>query len=93
MLIGAIAALWAATGGTNALTKGIHRAYEVEEQRPFVLRYAIAVGLTILGAIGTDRRVRHHHRGAMVTEELAVDLRTRAAGLGRSSNGSVCRPC
>jgi len=47
VLIGAIAALWAATGGTNALTKGIHRAYEVEEQRPFVLRYGSAHPLSM----------------------------------------------
>ena len=31
---GALLALWAATGGTNALVKGIHRAYDVPEQRP-----------------------------------------------------------
>ena len=71
VLIGAVAALWAATGGTNALTKGIHRAYEVEEQRPFVLRYAIAVGLTILGAIGMIAAFVTIIGGAMVTEELA----------------------
>jgi membrane protein len=74
VLIGAIAALWAATGGTNALTKGIHRAYEVEEQRPFVLRYAIAVGLTILGAIGLIAAFVTIVGGAMVTEELASRL-------------------
>src|SRR5919106_1695851 len=49
VLVGAIASLWAATGGTNALSKGIHRAYGVEEQRPFVLRYAVTIGLTLLG--------------------------------------------
>ena len=36
LTIGAIAALWAATGGTNALIKAMNRAYEVEEARPLV---------------------------------------------------------
>ena len=72
VLVGALVALWAATGGTNALTKGIHRAYGVEEQRPFVLRYAIAVGLTILGAVGIIAAFVTIIGGAMVTEELAA---------------------
>jgi len=50
--LGAVAALWAATGGTNALVKGIHRAYDVQEIRPFLMRYVVAVGLTVLAAIG-----------------------------------------
>ena len=74
IIIGAIAALWAATGGTNALTKGIHRAYGVEEQRPFVLRYAIALGLTVLGAIGIIAAFVTIVGGAMLTQELADAL-------------------
>ncbi len=74
VLIGSIAALWAATGGTNALTKGIHRAYGVEEQRPFLLRYAIAVGLTVLGAIGIIAAFVTIIGGAMLTQELAEAL-------------------
>jgi membrane protein len=77
VFLGAIAALWAATGGTNALTKGVHRAYEIEEQRPFVLRYAIAVGLTVLGAVGIIAAFVTIVGGAMATEELA-----EAFGLG-----------
>src|SRR5688572_18071530 len=53
--LGAIAALWAATSGTNALVKGIHRAYGVEETRPLVLRYAVAIGLTLLVPSGSSR--------------------------------------
>jgi len=52
LTIGAVAALWAATGGTNALIKAMNRAYEVEETRPLVPRYALAIGLTLLGSIG-----------------------------------------
>jgi membrane protein len=50
--IGALAALWAATGGTNALIKAMNRAWEVEETRPLVPRYAIAIGLTLLASVG-----------------------------------------
>ena len=74
VLIGAIAALWAATGGTNALVKGIHRAYGVEERRPFLVRYAVVVGLTILGAIGLIGAFVTIVGGAMVTQELAENL-------------------
>ena len=52
LTVGALAALWAATGGTNALIKAMNRAYEVEETRPLVPRYALAIGLTLLGSIG-----------------------------------------
>jgi membrane protein len=50
--IGALAALWAATGGTNALIKALNRAWEVEETRPLIPRYAIAIGLTLLASVG-----------------------------------------
>ncbi len=82
VFIGALAALWAATGGTNALVKGIHRAYDVDEQRPFLLRYAIAVGLTIVGAVGLIASFVTIVGGAMVTEELAERL-----GLGAEAWG------
>src|SRR5947207_10262520 len=52
LTVGAIAALWAATGGTNALIKGLNRAYEVEENRPFLPRTALAIGLTLLATVG-----------------------------------------
>jgi membrane protein len=82
VFVGAIAALWAATGGTNALVKGIHRAYSVEEQRPFLLRYAIALGLTILGAVGIIAAFVTIVGGAMLTQELAEGL-----GLGSVTFG------
>ena len=68
---GALLALWAATGGTNALVKGIHRAYDVPEQRPFLLRYAIAIGLTLLAAIGVIGSFVTIIGGAMITQEIA----------------------
>jgi membrane protein len=68
---GAIAALWAATGGTNALVKGIHRAYGVPEQRPFLLRYAVAVGLTLVATVGVIASFVTIVGGAMITQEVA----------------------
>ena len=79
--IGAIAALWAATGGTNALVKGMHRAYDVAELRPFVMRYIVAIGLTLLGAIGVIVSFVTIVGGAMLTERIAAEL-----GLGAMSS-------
>src|SRR5262245_18011544 len=52
LTLGAILALWAATGGTNALMKAMNRAFEVQENRSLVPRYALAIGLTLLASIG-----------------------------------------
>lgn len=46
---GALAALWIATGGTNAIFKALNRAYELRETRPFWRVYAMAIGLTLGG--------------------------------------------
>ena len=45
-----VGAIWAATGGTNALIKGLNRAYDVVETRPFWYRYLMALGLTLISA-------------------------------------------
>jgi len=74
LTVGALAALWAATGGTNALVKGIHRAYEVPEQRPFLLRYVVAVGLTLLAAVGAIGSFVTIVGGAMLTQQLAAQF-------------------
>jgi membrane protein len=70
--VGALGALWAATGGTNALVKGMHRAYRLSEQRPFLLRYAVAVGLTLVAAIGVVVSFVTIVGGAMITEQIAT---------------------
>ena len=72
--IGAVAALLAATSGTNALVKGIHRAYELPEARPLVWRYAIAVGLTLLGAVGVIASFATIIGGAAVTQKVGEQL-------------------
>jgi membrane protein len=69
--VGALGALWAATGGVNALVKGIHRAYGVPESRPLLLRYGVAVALTLLAAIGVLAAFVTVVGGAVLTDTLA----------------------
>jgi len=71
---GAIAALWAATGGTNALMKGSNRAYEVEETRPFVKKTALAIGLTLLATIGVLVAFVTIVGASLLTQEVAKQL-------------------
>nr|MBA2380995.1 YihY/virulence factor BrkB family protein [Chloroflexota bacterium] len=52
LTFGAVAALWAATGGTNALIKALNRAWEVDETRSFLPKTALAIGLTLFGSFG-----------------------------------------
>ena len=52
LTFGAVAALWAATGGMNALIKALNRAWEVDDTRSFLPKTAMAVGLTLLGSFG-----------------------------------------
>ena len=80
LTVGALAALWAATGGTNALIKAMNRAYEVEEARPLVLRYAIAIGLTLLASVGILAAFVTIVGASVVTGEVADRL-----GLNRAT--------
>jgi len=45
--IGILGTLWSASNGVNALTKAFNRAYEVEEDRTFIVARLIAIALTI----------------------------------------------
>ncbi|WP_010529667.1 YihY/virulence factor BrkB family protein [Lentibacillus jeotgali] len=45
--IGIIGTLWAASNGINAIMKGFNRAYNVEEDRSFIVMRLIAIVLTI----------------------------------------------
>lgn len=47
--IGALAALWTATGGTGALLKALHRVYGTAPSGPFWRAYVVSVLLTLLG--------------------------------------------
>lgn len=45
--IGIIGTLWSASNGVNAITKSFNKAYEVEEDRSFLVSRLIAIALTI----------------------------------------------
>lgn len=48
---GLLAALWAGAGGIKAVIKGMNRAYDVQETRPFWRANLVAIGLTVLMAV------------------------------------------
>ncbi|CAN5749071.1 hypothetical protein BH24CHL5_BH24CHL5_07490 [soil metagenome] len=50
--IGAVLALFFATGGTNAIIKAMNRTYSVPESRPIWKRYLVALGLTVVSGLG-----------------------------------------
>src|SRR6185369_15489549 len=45
---GIIGAIWAASSGMGSVIKVINRIYQVKEDRSLPVRYALAVGLTLL---------------------------------------------
>lgn len=46
--IGILGALWAASGGFNAMIGALNVAYDVKEGRPFWKRRLVAIGMTVL---------------------------------------------
>ena len=46
-LLSSLGALWAATGGIDAIAKTLNIAYDVTETRPFIKRKLTSIGLTI----------------------------------------------
>ena len=79
--IGAIAAVYAAAGGLNALMDAMNRAYEVRETRPLLARIAVAVALTFLAGSGVIAAFIGVVAGTSLLEHLANDL-----GLGRAAS-------
>ncbi len=69
---GAIAALWAATGGTNALIKAMNRAFELPESRGFLSKLLWAIGLTFLGGVGIIAAFVTIVGSSIVTQQLAA---------------------
>jgi membrane protein len=47
LTLGAIGALWGAMGGVGTLVKGLNRAYDVAEDRPFWQNLLLAAGTTL----------------------------------------------
>jgi membrane protein len=75
LTFGAIIALWSATGGTNALIKAMNRAYEVEETRPLIPRYALAIGLTLLASVGIIAAFVTVVGASLLTTQVVQQLR------------------
>lgn len=72
--VGALGALWAATGGVGALMKAMNRACDVAESRGFVARTALAIGLTLLASLGLLVSFVTIVGGSLVTRRLAEEL-------------------
>lgn len=45
--LGILGTLWSASNGVNAMKKAFNRAYEVKEDRPYIISRLISIGLTI----------------------------------------------
>ncbi len=71
---GALLALYAAAGGTNALIKALNRALDVEESRGFIGRLIVAIVLTLLLAVGILAAFVTIVGGALLTEQAAQQL-------------------
>jgi membrane protein len=74
LTIGALAALWAATGGMQALKKALNRAWEVEETRGLIPKYALSIGLTLLGSVGLIGAFVTIVGASLLTEEVIAQL-------------------
>ena len=72
--IGALLALWAATGGVSSLMSAMNTAYDVEETRGFVGKLVRALLLTILGSIGILVAFVTIVGGSIVTEQAVSVL-------------------
>jgi membrane protein len=86
LTFGALLALWSASSGTNALIKAMNRAYEVEETRALVPRYALAIGLTLLATIGILIAFVTVIGASLLTEEV-----TRRLGLNQQTVELIAR--
>ncbi len=47
----AILAIWSASSGTKTVMKALNRAYDVEEERPFLRKQAVGLLLTVVGGL------------------------------------------
>jgi membrane protein len=72
--VGAILALWAATGGISSLMNAMNKAYDVPETRNFFVKIAIAIGLTIVGSAGILVAFVTIVGGSVITEQAIQTL-------------------
>ena len=72
--IGMLGAIWAASGGVNALLKALNRAYNVEETRPIWRRYALSLATTIGASALIVTSIVVVLGGSLIGEELAESV-------------------
>jgi membrane protein len=53
LTVGAVAALWAVSGGISALLDALDRCYHIRETRPFWKKRLIALGSTLVAAVAS----------------------------------------
>jgi membrane protein len=82
---GALLAILAALTGTMTVIKAMNRAYGVRDDRSFVRRYALGLGLTIAGSIGILVAFVTIVGGAFLTEQAATILGLESAAFGAIS--------
>jgi membrane protein len=75
--VGAVVAVYTATGGINALMKAMNRAFGVTDDRSLAGRIAVGMALTVLSGLGTVVAAVAILGGTLVTTDLA-----RGAGVG-----------
>jgi membrane protein len=81
---GAILALFAALTGTMTVIKAMNRAYGVRDNRSFVRRYALGIGLTVGASLGILIAFVTIVGGAFLSERFASGL-----GLGSAAWGVI----
>jgi membrane protein len=69
--LGAVSALFFATGAMNAVIKATNRAFDVEEGRPFWARYLMALLLTVLAACASVVSIAVLALGQLAGSEVA----------------------
>lgn len=71
---GMIAAIWFATGGTNAVIKAMNRAFDVGETRPLWRRYVVALALTVAAGAALLTAFILFVVGQVVAVDVAAEL-------------------
>jgi membrane protein len=72
--LGAVSALFFATGAMNTVIKGMNKAFDVEERRPFWRRYLMALLLTLLAGVTSVAAITLLALGQLAGTELANHL-------------------
>jgi membrane protein len=72
--VGAILALWAATSGISSLMAAMNKAYDVDETRSFIAKYARAILLTLVGSVGVIIAFVTLVGGSVLTEQAIEQL-------------------